>query len=157
MIEWLLEADRALAAGRLDDAQRKFEQVAANDARNAIAVVGLARVAMARGNVPTARTLIERALAIDPDNAAARRHAAALPAVRVVSVPAAGDPPPTAGPSPGPPAVPPAGDPVSSDAMTARPGTDPIGTPPGRDMPPDPDPAPSAGGRLLRRLLGRDR
>ena len=37
MIEWLLEADRALAAGRLDDAERRYRQATASDVRNAAA------------------------------------------------------------------------------------------------------------------------
>ena len=66
MIEWLLEADRALGDGRLDDAGRRYEQAVANDPRNAIAMVGLARVALARGDDEAASGHIDRALAIDP-------------------------------------------------------------------------------------------
>lgn len=78
MIEWLLEADRALKAGDVDDAERRYLQATESDPRNAIAVVGLGRVALARGDATAAAALIERALAIDPENAAARRHAADL-------------------------------------------------------------------------------
>ncbi len=79
MIEWLLDADRCLAEGRLDDAESRYGMAASNDPRNAIAVVGLARVAIARGDETAAAALIARALEIDPENAAARRHALELP------------------------------------------------------------------------------
>ncbi|HYL40367.1 MAG TPA: tetratricopeptide repeat protein [Candidatus Binatus sp.] len=73
MIERLLAAERALAEGRLDQAERLFRQVAEADERNAIAVVGLAEVALARGDRSGAEALATRALAIDPDDAAAAR------------------------------------------------------------------------------------
>ena len=73
MIERLLAAERALADGRLDQAEHLFRQVAEADERNAIAVVGLAEVALARGDRPEALALAGRALAIDPDDAAAAR------------------------------------------------------------------------------------
>ena len=73
MIERLLAAERALAGAQLETADRLFRQVADADPRNAIAVVGLARVAEARGERGTARALVERALEIDPEEALARR------------------------------------------------------------------------------------
>ena len=73
MIERLLAADGALERDELDHAERLFEQVADADPRNAIALVGLARVAARRGNRGGARGHLERALEIDPDEAAARR------------------------------------------------------------------------------------
>jgi len=76
MIERILVAQRALADGRLDQAERLFQQVAEADERNAIAVVGLAEVALARGDAEAARALVGRALAIDPEDAAALRLAA---------------------------------------------------------------------------------
>ena len=77
MIERLLAAERALADGQLDQAERLFAQVADADERNAIAVAGLAEVAMARGDAGAARALAARALAIDPEEAAAARLVAA--------------------------------------------------------------------------------
>ena len=73
MIERLLAADGALARDELDHAERLFRQVADADPRNAIALVGLARVALRRGERDSARRDLERALEIDPDEAAARR------------------------------------------------------------------------------------
>ena len=99
MIERILVAQRALADGRLDQAELLFRQVADADERNAIAVVGLAEVALARGDPEAARGLAERALAIDPDDAAAHRLAAhAEP--RVAAEAPAGAAEPQAAPEP---------------------------------------------------------
>ena len=73
MIERLLAADAALDRGDLEIAHRLFAQVADADPRNAIAVVGLARVAARRQAPEHARELARRALDIDPDEAAALR------------------------------------------------------------------------------------
>lgn len=80
MIERLLTADAALERGEADAAERLYTQVAVADPRNAIAVVGLARVAFARGDQAAARAHAERALAIDPDEAAAKRMLESLTA-----------------------------------------------------------------------------
>jgi thioredoxin-like negative regulator of GroEL len=78
MIELLLAAERMLSSGDLDHAERLFSQVAEADPQNAIAVVGLARVASARGEPGVAKDLATRALAIDPEDEAARRLLAIL-------------------------------------------------------------------------------
>ncbi len=78
MIELLLEAERARLAGELDRAERMFRQAEAADPRSAIAVVGLAEVALDRGDAGPAAVLARRALTIDPEDGAALRILARL-------------------------------------------------------------------------------
>ena len=78
MIELLLEAERAMSFGRLDRAEEIYEQVATSDPKNSIAVVGMARVRLERGDDLGAYLLARRALGIDPENEAARRLAVRL-------------------------------------------------------------------------------
>jgi thioredoxin-like negative regulator of GroEL len=80
MIERLLAADAALERDDAPLARKLFEQVADADPRNAIAIVGLARVAARLGEPERARALAERALAVDPLEAAANRLIADLDA-----------------------------------------------------------------------------
>jgi tetratricopeptide (TPR) repeat protein len=124
VIERLLAAERALAEGDLNQAERLFGQVAQADARNAMAVVGLGQVALARGDPVAARGLAERALAIDPDDAAAARLAEAPPlaasAAPVVATSA--EVPSAAQPAEAPPAAqPPAAELEPTGAPASRP------------------------------------
>ena len=78
MIELLLSAERSLSVGQLDAAERLYWQAIENDPRNSIAVVGLARVALDRGDDRTAYQFARKALEIDADNPAAQRLVARL-------------------------------------------------------------------------------
>jgi tetratricopeptide (TPR) repeat protein len=75
VIELLLEAERALDAGLLDHAERIYWQAIERDPRNAIAVVGLAQVAIERGDERTGYRFALKALEIDPEDGTARRLA----------------------------------------------------------------------------------
>jgi hypothetical protein len=73
VIELLLQAERALSMGLIDEAERVYRVASEADPRNSIAVVGLARVALERGDDEQAWREARRALGIDAENAAARR------------------------------------------------------------------------------------
>ncbi len=64
----MLEAERAMGIGLLDNAERLYNQVVAIDPRNSIAYTGLARVARERLDQRGAYVFARRALALDPDN-----------------------------------------------------------------------------------------
>jgi tetratricopeptide (TPR) repeat protein len=140
MIELMLEAERALAIGLLDQAERHYSAVVAADPRNAIAIVGLARVALERGDQAAVYRYARRALALDPDNPAASHlaHRMAeqftlrgepLPDERpipIASPEAAAPASPTAEPSSAPASLPagpsPTPDPASTGPARPRPG-----------------------------------
>lgn len=78
MIEQILVADRHLQVDQVAKARDIFERVVTLDPGNAIAVVGLARCALADGEDGLAYDLAARALSIDPENDMARRMEARL-------------------------------------------------------------------------------
>lgn len=78
MIEALLQAERLMVHGMVDHAERIYSSALEQDPLNAIAVVGLARVALERGDDQLAYAQARRALEIDPQNAAALRLEARL-------------------------------------------------------------------------------
>ena len=66
MIEQILQADRYLQVDQVDRARDIYQRVVDVDPGNAIAVVGLARCALADGHDRLAHELAARALQIDP-------------------------------------------------------------------------------------------
>lgn len=159
MIELLLQAERSLAVGLVDQAERLYRQAADADPRNSIAVVGLARVALERGDEPEAWRLAKRALEIDPENVAGQRLAERLEEVwafRGESLPEAAGPTAPSQGSTTPPAarsvdVPP--DPTTQGPVAAPPDPrpDPVSTPAADAGAPDPKPHRGVIDRLLRR------
>ncbi len=132
MIELMLEAERAMGIGLIDNAERLYRQVVEADPRNSIAVTGLARVALERGDQRAAYSFARRALSLDPDNPIAghlamrmaeqmRNRGESLPADEPspAAAPAGGGPPDAAQPGPG---QPPAGAGSPPPPKDTRPG-----------------------------------
>jgi len=162
MIERLLEADRLLSLGLFDQAERIYWQAVELDPQNAIAVVGLARVALEKGDDLTALQFGRKAVEIDPESPAAQRLVARVEEVmayRGEDVPAPrateaasppGDVAETAGPTEAAPTAAAVSAPSPSSVATPAPAPAPAlsATPPAR-----PAASPKRPG-LLRRLLG---
>ena len=147
MIEQLLRAENALALGLLEQAEQIYVQTLAHDPANAIALVGLSRVALERGDERASLGFARRALSIDPENGQAGRMIDRLEEViheRGDVIPQEAPSATTPKPAPMPPMPAPA-------------------TPPAARPPPDVPPSPSAAAPevapkrrgLLRRLTGR--
>ena len=73
MSDELLAAERALAFGMVDEAEGLFRLAAAADPTSSVAVVGLAGVALERGDQEGALVFARQALALEPANEAASR------------------------------------------------------------------------------------
>ena len=154
VIELLLEAERALAVGLVDQAERRYWQAVEADPRNAIAVVGLARVALERADDRLAWELGVRALALDPENQAARRLVDRL--AEVMRYRGEALPPEPRGPLVPPPRSDPA--PMAEGSAIEQAATEPAPSPERVTAPtPEPDPVPRRRLGRLRRLLGRDK
>jgi predicted Zn-dependent protease len=69
--ELLRQAERLLLHNQLDAAERLFREALAADPGSSIAVVGLARVALERGDDRGALELARRASKLDPENVVA--------------------------------------------------------------------------------------
>jgi hypothetical protein len=134
MIEQLLRAENALVLGLLDQAEQIYAQILAHDPANAIALVGLSRVALERGDERGSLSFARRAMVLDPENAQAGRMVDRLEEVireRGDAIPqeeqAASVPSPDAPPLPdaqAPAIPPPAIRPLGSDtAVDAAPGS----------------------------------
>lgn len=169
VIEALLQAERLLVHGMVDQAERIYASALEQDPLNAIAVVGLARVALERADDPLAYQHARRALEIDPQNAAALRLEARLS--EVLGLRASVDT--SSGVGPSGPAVPSAPTPRSEARPSEQfvftrnpsmadhqrveterndvPHTSPHGARPDADPPAAPN---SERGGLLRRILG---
>ena len=83
MIEQILQADRYLQVDQVERARDMYQRVVDMDPGNAIAVVGLARCALADGDDERAYELASQALDIDPENDMARRMEARLSEILV--------------------------------------------------------------------------
>lgn len=99
MIEQILLADRHLQVDQVDKARDIYQRVVDADPGNAIAVVGLARCALADGDDHRAYELASRALEIDPENDMARRMEARLSEILASRGEAVDRPPVAATPS----------------------------------------------------------
>jgi len=78
VIEALLQAERLLVVGLVDQAERIYLGALEQDPLNAIAVVGLARVALERNDDELAYRHARHALELDPENVAAQKLEARL-------------------------------------------------------------------------------
>jgi tetratricopeptide (TPR) repeat protein len=101
VIELLLQADRLLNVDMIDQAEAIYRRVAEQDPRNAIAVVGLARCALARGDDREGYRLMSQALTIDPEYDMARRLEARLAETLAARGESVERPPAAEGPVPG--------------------------------------------------------
>lgn len=151
MIEQILQADRLLQVDQVERAREMYERVVELDPHNAIAVVGVARCALAEGDDERAYELAARALEIDPENDMARRMEARLSEILATRGQLVDRPPASATP-----AAHELRPVMTDDQRAASPGPDARPTP--GPTPAKPTPAakePAVRKSLLERLLGR--
>lgn len=158
MMEMLVEAERYLSHGLLDHAERLFRQVADADPKSSIAAVGLARVALERGDDATAYAFARRGLAIDPENPAAHHLVLRLEEVaggRGVALPSEDEMARITRPREAANAAPPA--PAPAAATVDTPGATPPAAPAADRLKGAPSPSARRAGTPARRpgLLGR--
>ncbi|MCU0483572.1 MAG: hypothetical protein MUC54_04765 [Chloroflexi bacterium] len=151
MIELLIQAEQLLGLGMLDEAERLYSLAAEGDANNAMAVVGLSRVALERGDERAALDLARRALAIDPESSAAARMRDRIE--EVIAWRGEPIPPDHSTAEPASPAPPAAAEPASAETASAEPAP-PAPASAAQPAAASTSPKPSRGG-LLRRLTRR--
>ena len=136
-----------MSVGLIDRAEALYAQVAEADPQNSIAVVGLARVRLERGDEAGALELARRALAIDPENAAAARMVERLEEVIAYRGEAAAAPEPAR-------AVEPVAPERTSHGAGAEPNRRPRPNRPAEPVPAHPRPQPRRRPRPRRRRSG---
>jgi predicted Zn-dependent protease len=92
MMERLLEGERALIYGLADRAEEAFRAALAEDPHNAVALVGLARVALQRDDDATGLRYARAALEVDPANEMAQRLVARLEEIAAARAESEGQP-----------------------------------------------------------------
>jgi thioredoxin-like negative regulator of GroEL len=120
VIEQLLQADRLLTVDQVAQARDLYGRVVTLDPGNAIAVVGLARCALADGEDEEAHALAARALSIDPENDMARRMEARLAEVLALRGQPVTRPPAAAGGAAAKPSQPTGSDAAQAPAPAGR-------------------------------------
>ncbi|CAN5798952.1 hypothetical protein BH24CHL5_BH24CHL5_07760 [soil metagenome] len=162
MIEALLHAERLLVHGQVDQAERIYANAIEQDPNNAIAMVGLARVALERGDDRLALERARAALALDPQNPAALRLETRMAEVLGVRDAPAAPPQPEQPEQPEQPAAVDYARPSERVIFTRNPSMadhqrmdeQRVAGDPGPDLQDEEQPRPERRPGLLRRLLG---
>ena len=150
----MLQAERLLLHGMVDAAEEIYRNATERDPHNAIAVVGLARVALEHGDERLAYERALQALAIDPQNVAALRLEARLSEVLAARGETVERPAGFSGESSGQ-AVPTRNRSMAEARQLEQRRT--AAPPRAADHEQEPPPKPQRRGGLVRRLLGRYR
>jgi Tfp pilus assembly protein PilF len=153
VIEQILQADRYLQVDQVEQARGVYQKVVDLDPGNAIAVVGLARCALADGDDHQAHALASKALEIDPENDMARRMEARLSEILATR----GEPVerPEAAATPSPREMRPVVTEEPAAAAATQQAGAPSPTPPSSSVPPTKAKEPAVRKSLFDRLMGR--